>query len=73
MLSSLASRVSLRRIAAPTLGAIRNLNVHEYISMDLMKSHGIGTPAGYVASSPEEAENIYLNKLNKREYAFETE
>ena len=58
--------LSMRRMAGPSIGAVRNLNVHEYISMDLMKAHGIETPAGYVASSPEEAENIYLNKLNKR-------
>jgi succinyl-CoA synthetase beta subunit len=68
MLSSTAtsvSRMALRRTAAPAVGAVRNLNLHEYNSMELMKSHGIGIPAGYVASSPEEAENIFLNKLNK--------
>jgi hypothetical protein len=69
MLSSTAtsvSRMALRRTAAPAVGAVRNLNLHEYNSMELMKTHGIGIPAGYVASSPEEAENIFLNKLNKR-------
>jgi succinyl-CoA synthetase beta subunit len=60
------SRAVLRRTATPAVGAVRNINIHEYMSMDLMKQHQIGTPAGYVASSPEEAENIYLNKLNKR-------
>jgi succinyl-CoA synthetase beta subunit len=58
--------MALRRTAAPAVGAVRNLNLHEYNSMELMKTHGIGIPAGYVASSPEEAENIFLNKLNKR-------
>jgi succinyl-CoA synthetase beta subunit len=52
------------RTATPAVGAIRNLNLHEYLSMDLMKQHGIATPAGYVASSPEEAENDFLHKLN---------
>lgn len=69
MLSSTAKTLLSRtaqRTALPSVGAVRNLNVHEYISMDLMKQHEIGAPAGYVASSPEEAENIYLNKLNKR-------
>jgi hypothetical protein len=54
------------RTANATVGAVRYLNLHEYLSMDLMKQHGIATPAGYVASSPEEAENIFLHKLNKR-------
>jgi hypothetical protein len=62
------SRAVLQRTAAPSVGAVRNLNLHEYLSMDLMKQHGIATPAGYVANTPEEAENIYLHKLNKSEY-----
>ena len=62
------SRSVLRRTATPSVGAVRNLNLHEYLSMDLMKQHGIATPAGYVANSPEEAENIFLHKLNKSEY-----
>jgi hypothetical protein len=60
------SRAALRRTAGPAVGAVRDINIHEYMSMDLMKQYQIGTPAGYVASSAEEAENIYLNKLNKR-------
>jgi succinyl-CoA synthetase beta subunit len=54
----------VNRTATPSVGAIRNLNLHEYLSMDLMKQHGIATPAGYVASTPEEAENDFINKLN---------
>jgi hypothetical protein len=65
MLSSLSFRAN-QRIAAPILGAIRHLNVHEYISMELMNSHGIATPRGFVASTPEEAENIYLKEFYKR-------
>jgi len=49
-----------------SIGAVRFLNVHEYISMDLMKSHGIKTPECYVAETPEEAEHIFTNSLNKR-------
>lgn len=55
----------LPRTAPNAVGAIRHLNLHEYLSMDLMKQHGISTPAGFVASSPEEAENIFLHKINK--------
>ena len=59
-----ASAALLPRTQPGTVGAVRNLNLHEYLSMDLMKQHGISTPAGYVASSAEEAENIFLHKLN---------
>ena len=64
MLSSL--RTATRRTAAPVLGAVRNLNVHEYISMEIMNTHGIATPKGFVASTPEEAENIYLKEFAMR-------
>jgi hypothetical protein len=66
LLQGNSNNVSLLPRTAPNaVGAVRNLNLHEYLSMDLMKQHGISTPAGYVASSPEEAENIFLHKLNK--------
>lgn len=51
------------RAATPALGAVRNLNVHEYVSMDLMNSYQIGTPESYVAETPEEAEHIYKTKF----------
>ena len=67
---SIATSTLLRRTARPTasaaLGSIRNLNVHEYISMELMNKHGIATPEGYVATTAEEAEDIFTNKMNKR-------
>lgn len=33
----------------------RNLSLHEYMSIDLLKDAGISVPAGMVASSSEEA------------------
>lgn len=54
--------------AAAAMGSVRYLNVHEYISMELFQSYGIKTPECKVASTPEEAENIYMNNLNKRTY-----
>jgi len=60
--SSLTSRIAP---AARAVGAVRCLNVHEYISMDLMKTYGIATPASHVANNPEEAENLYMHTLNK--------
>ena len=54
--------------AAPVaaVGAIRCLNVHEYISMEIMKNHGIPTPECFVAKTPEEAEHIFSRSLNRR-------
>ena len=45
---------------------VRYLNVHEYLSMSLLKENGINVPTGYIASTPEEAEDIFLNKLNQK-------
>jgi hypothetical protein len=47
-------------------GPVRFLNVHEYISMELFKTHGIATPECYVADTPEEAEHIATTALNRR-------
>ena len=54
--------------AAPLGGAIRHLNVHEYISMEIMKSHGIATPECYVADTADEAEHLFANSFSKRAY-----
>jgi hypothetical protein len=61
------ARHATRRTALPACGAVRNLNVHEYISMELMQAHGIGVPPCQVADTPEEAEHIFNNVLNTRE------
>jgi len=37
--------------------------------MDLMNSHGIATPQGYPASTPEEAVDIFSNKMNSRTFS----
>mmetsp|Transcript_17955 Transcript_17955/g.21455 ORF Transcript_17955/g.21455 Transcript_17955/m.21455 type:complete len:428 (-) Transcript_17955:335-1618(-) len=72
MLSNVATsllRTTARRstpavVASALLGPVRNLNVHEHVSMELMNEHGIATPQGYVAFTPEESEDIYANKMN---------
>lgn len=53
------SRQYLQRTAGPAVGAVRDLNVHEHVSMELMNSHNIRTPESYVAKSAVEAEQIY--------------
>jgi len=47
-----------------SLGAVRHLNVHEHIGLELMNEHGIATPKGCVAFTPEEAKDAYINKMN---------
>ncbi|KAL7463000.1 hypothetical protein ACHAXS_003370 [Conticribra weissflogii] len=56
---------NISRVATPAMGAVRNLNVHEYISMEIMNQHGIATPRGFVANTPEEAEHIFTTMMNK--------
>lgn len=59
--ASTLSRNLLLRTAGPSVGAVRDLNVHEHVSMELMNSYNIRTPESYVATSPEEAEDIFNN------------
>lgn len=56
----------VRRTAAQAVGSVRTLNVLEHISMEIMRSHGIKTPECMIANTPEEAEEIFINGLNKR-------
>jgi acyl-CoA synthetase (NDP forming) len=63
--ASVVASPSPFRLAA---GHVRFLNVHEYISMELFKTHGIATPECYVADTAEEAEHIATTALNRRTY-----
>lgn len=69
MLSSV-TRSAIRRTAAPTVGAVRNLNVHEYVSMELLEHYGVQVPKAYVATSADEAEQIFLHSLNKCKHRY---
>lgn len=65
---SLARQIS--RAFAPTAtvasgGRVRNLNVQEYVSMELMRQYELPTPVCYTATTPAQAEQIYA-KLNPR-------
>ncbi|GAW82919.1 ATP-specific succinyl-CoA synthetase beta subunit [Plasmodium gonderi] len=42
----------------------RHLSIHEYLSVDLLKSHKIPCPQGYAANTPEEAEEKALELQN---------
>lgn len=62
-----AGRTPTASTAATTSvgGAIRNLNLHEYPSMELMREHGIRTPRGYLASNPEEAGALFRRNFSR--------
>ncbi|KAL7541649.1 hypothetical protein ACHAXR_011096 [Thalassiosira sp. AJA248-18] len=60
-----ATTANRSRVAAPAMGKIRHLNVHEYISMEIMNQHGIATPRCFVANTPEEADHIFSTMMNK--------
>lgn len=47
-------------MVVPILRTVRFLHVHEYISMEIMNAHRVPTPEGYVASTPEEVEKLYM-------------
>jgi len=54
-----------KKLFASSLGgSVRYLNVHEYISMEIMNSYNIPTPENYVATIPKEADDIY-EKMQK--------
>ena len=48
-----------------TTTSIRYLNVHEYISMELMASHGIQTPECHVAETPQEVDHIFNTSFHR--------
>ena len=51
---------STANVTPGVIGSVRNLNVHEHISMELFNKNGITTPKGIVAVTPEEAEVAYF-------------
>ncbi|KAG0163853.1 Succinate--CoA ligase [ADP-forming] subunit beta, mitochondrial [Apophysomyces sp. BC1034] len=55
--SALASRASLAARQS-TQQQKRFLNIHEYLSVDLLRKYGINAPRGQVAKTPEEAFEI---------------
>lgn len=67
LLRSQSIRANARQ-APGVIGAVRNLNVHEHISMELFNENGISTPKGIVATTPEEAEAAYVT-MGNRKYA----
>jgi hypothetical protein len=44
----------------------RFLNVHEYISMELMASHGIQVPECHVAESAQEVEHLFNTSFHHK-------
>jgi len=62
-ISGLSTAGAFRRRTQPAMTPLhkqphRHLNIHEYQSVELFKEHGIPTPPGGVATTPEEAESV---------------
>jgi succinyl-CoA synthetase beta subunit len=55
--SAALARMAASRIALRTVPS-RALNLHEYQSANILRSHGVNTPKGDVAKTPEEAFKI---------------
>ena len=47
---------------------VRYLNLHEYISMEIMNQYNISTPKSYAATSADEAEHIYETKMTSGKF-----
>jgi succinyl-CoA synthetase beta subunit len=58
MSAILRSTIKTARRVAP-VATVRNLNVHEYVSMDIMRSFGITVPNSAMAESVEEVGKVY--------------
>lgn len=48
---------------------LRRLNLHEFQSIEIMKSFGVASPKGVAASTPEEAEAAF-NKIRGGQRTF---
>lgn len=57
---------SLLSVPAHQRQQLRRLNLHEYQSLEIMKSYGVATPAGLPANTPEEAEANFNKIVNGR-------
>jgi len=55
------------------LGSVRNLNVHEHISMELFNENGITTPGGAVAFTPQEAKQAFQKMGNPEELVLKAQ
>eukprot|EP00981_Chlorochromonas_danica_P007161 scaffold1593_cov170-Ochromonas_danica.AAC.6 len=69
-MKSIFNQTLLRSVSRTTkkqviLGGVRNLNVHEYISMDIMRSFGITVPRGGVAHNLDEVQDVYSKVIGE--------
>lgn len=59
------SRQVPQRVAQQQIGAVRNLNVHEYVTMDVMRKYGVTVPNTVMAESVEEAKQAYKDVIGE--------
>lgn len=63
MLTNIIRKTTTKHAGRITHQQVRMLNVHEYISMDIMNQHQIATPLGAVITTPQEAEDAKATKF----------
>jgi len=61
----LSSRTSTLLRGTPAMQGVRLLNVHEYVSMDIMRGFGIPVPKSAMAESVEEADKKYKSVIGE--------
>ena len=62
---NLVRRGTAPSLIAPSVGAVRRLNVHEYVSMDVMRKFNIPVPSGGMAETAEDAVKLYKSQFGR--------
>lgn len=56
----------------PQKQVTRNLNVHEYVAIDMLKSHGVNVPKGGIARTPEDAFDV-ANSIGSSDFVIKAQ
>lgn len=67
--SASSKKAATSLLAAPPSQQVRRLNLHEFQSLEIMKTFGVATPQGIPASTPAEAEAAF-NKIKAGRSAY---
>lgn len=72
MASFFAKQATFKRVTSFSMKFIRNLNVHENVSMRLLRDNGVQVPRFGVARAPEEVAGI-IKDLNSKDYVVKAQ
>lgn len=65
--TSINAAARAKNLKLTQIGAVRQLNVHEYVSMDIMRGFGIPVPKSGMGTSVAETEEVYKNVIGEGE------